>query len=179
MKNGPTEASSIQALPYIILSEGPKSQPHKITKLQLPHKEIQKNACLLAPHDLSDQRRHSALRNCWLPFLCSGTITFLWAQFITQKPLAYWYFHQNVRSLGKNLQIPHAFPSRGQPFLTSRPSQKVLSLSLAFLWNERINFFFSCFSHCMIQEHFIGKCIELSSLSHVLFPVKKSDVSGI
>lgn len=107
-----------------------------------------------------------------LATLCSGAITFLWAQLITQKPLAYWYCHQNVRSLGKNLQIPHAFPSRDQPFLTSRPSQKVLSLSLAFLWNERINFFFFCFSHCMIQELFIGKCIEMSSLSRVPFPVK-------
>lgn len=46
MKNGPVEASSIQAISYIIISEGPKSQPHKITKLQLPHKEIQKNASL-------------------------------------------------------------------------------------------------------------------------------------
>lgn len=69
MKNGPVEASSIQALSYIISSEGPKSQLHKITGLQLPHKEIQKNACLLAPHGLSDQRRHSALRKCWLPFV--------------------------------------------------------------------------------------------------------------
>lgn len=104
--------------------------------------------------------------------LYSGAVTFLWAQLITQKPLAYWHFHQNVTSLGKNLQIPHVFPSRDQTLLTTRPSQKVLSLSLAFLWNERISFFFSCFSHCMIQLRFIGKCIEMSSLSHVLFPVK-------
>lgn len=83
--------------------------------------------------------------------LYSGAITFLWAQLITQKPLAYWHFHQNVTSLGKNLQIPHVFPSRDQTLLTTGPSQKVLSLSLAFLWNERISFFFSCFSHCMIQ----------------------------
>lgn len=69
MKNGPLEASSIQALSYIISSEGLKSQLHNITRLQLPHKEIQKNACLLAPHGLSDQRRHSALRKCWLPFV--------------------------------------------------------------------------------------------------------------